>query len=77
MRAGTTMAAFLYRCPITGFQVQGYSPEQPSSDDHHPAYESVFCYVCAQIHHVNPATGEVLGDDEQAALPSRQRGPQL
>jgi hypothetical protein len=27
------MSTFLYRCPNTGFQVQGYTPEQTSDDD--------------------------------------------
>jgi hypothetical protein len=66
------MAALLYRCPNTGFQVQGYSPEQTSDDD--SAYEAVTCLVCQRIHLVNPATGKVLGEDEQAACAARLVG---
>jgi hypothetical protein len=60
-RIGGAVRTFLYRCPTTGFQVQGYSPEQTSGDA--DAYEVVTCTVCARVHLVNSATGKVLGDD--------------
>ena len=57
------MAAFLYRCPDTGFRVQGYRPdEQTSGDD--DTYEVVTCLACQRVHLVNPATGRVIGEDE-------------
>jgi len=56
------MRTFLYRCPTTGFRVQGYSAEQTSDDD--ATYEAVTCIVCQQIHLVNPNNGRVLGGDE-------------
>jgi predicted RNA-binding Zn-ribbon protein involved in translation (DUF1610 family) len=52
------MPLFLYRCPKTGFDVQGFASED-TSEDHH-VYEPVTCPMCGQIHHVNPATGTVL-----------------
>jgi hypothetical protein len=55
------MTTFLYRCPNTGFQVQGYSPEQISDEDR---YESVTCLVCKRVHLVNPNNGKVLGADD-------------
>jgi hypothetical protein len=55
------MATFLYRCPNTGFRVQGYTPEQ--SSDHADAYEVMTCLACQRVHLVNPATGKVLGED--------------
>jgi len=36
--SGPNMPTFLYRCPNTGFRVQGYTPEQTSDDG---AYEVV------------------------------------
>jgi len=54
------MPAFLYRCPNTGFQVQGYSPEQIS--DYDGSYEAVTCLMCKRVHLMNPATGKVLGE---------------
>jgi hypothetical protein len=54
------MPLFMYRCPNSGYRVQGFVPEDTSEDDH--VYESVTCPVCHQIHHVNPHTGVVLGE---------------
>jgi hypothetical protein len=56
------MTTFLYRCPTTGYHVQGYSPEQTSGDA--SSYETVTCLMCKRVHLVNPATGEVLGQDD-------------
>ena len=53
------MPLFVYRCPITGHRVQGFSAED-TSEDHH-TYEPVTCPACNQVHHVNPATGAVFG----------------
>ena len=53
------MPLFMYRCPNSGYRVQGFVPEDTSEDDH--VYEPVTCPVCHQIHHVNPHTGVVLG----------------
>jgi len=56
------MPPFLYRCPNTGFQVQGYSPEQTSDDE--SSYEAITCLICKQLHLVNLATGKVLGEEK-------------
>lgn len=56
------MPTFLYRCPNTGFKVQGYSAEETSDED---AYQSVTCIMCRQVHLVNPATGKVLGESDE------------
>jgi hypothetical protein len=53
------MPTFLYRCPNTGFRVQGYAPEQTSDDD---VYEVLTCIACKRVHLVNPATGKVMGE---------------
>jgi hypothetical protein len=54
------MPLFMYRCPQTGYRVQGFVAEDTSEDSH--VYEPVTCPVCHQIHHVNPHTGVVLGE---------------
>ena len=54
------MPLFIYRCPNTGYRVQGFVAEDTSEDGH--VYEPVTCPVCHQIHHVNPHTGVVLGE---------------
>ena len=55
------MPTFLYRCPNTGFRVQGYTPEQTSDDG---AYEVVTRAACSRVHLVNPMTGKVMGEEE-------------
>lgn len=54
------MATFLYRCPTTGFHIQGFIAEEVSDDD---AFEPVKCVLCQRVHLVNPSTGEVAGED--------------
>ncbi len=57
------MTAFLYRCPNTGFRVQGLAAEDVAEDTN--TFEAVNCRVCRQIHLVNPATGKVAGEDDE------------
>ena len=56
------MATLVYRCPDTGFRVQGYTSEQTSDD--YDTWEALTCLVCQRVHLVNPATGRVMGEDE-------------
>jgi hypothetical protein len=58
------MPLFMYRCPITGYRVQGFA--EGTSEDCH-VYEPVTCPVCHRIHHVNPHTGVVLGEKPRTA----------
>ena len=53
------MPLFIYRCPTTGRQVQGFSADHVFVDSH--TDEAVFCPLCRRFHNVNPATGAVLG----------------
>jgi len=62
-RLSAWMAAFLFRCPNTGLNVQGWSADEISADEA-DTYESVTCIACQQAHLVNPATGKVLSSDE-------------
>ena len=59
------MPLFTYRCPKTGQLVQAFSAEDVSENTN--TYEFVRCALCQQIHRVNPATGAVLGGNEQQA----------
>jgi hypothetical protein len=56
------MPAFLFRCPSTGLQVQGWIADDPTEADGE-TFEPVACHACRQIHLVNPKTGKTLGDD--------------
>jgi len=57
------MAPFIYRCPTTGLRVQGWSAEELPRDGE-DAYEAVTCVMCRRVHLVNPATGKVIGEDD-------------
>jgi hypothetical protein len=51
------MSPFIYRCPNTGYRVQGYTANEVAQTD--PSeYLTVLCTVCQEIHLLNPATGD-------------------
>jgi hypothetical protein len=52
---------FIFRCPNTGSEVQGFVVEEPLGDD--DAYEPVTCLSCGQTHLVNFKTGKIAGED--------------
>ena len=51
------MIAFIYRCPRTGQQVQGWAADHLADGE---IYESVSCIACGRIHLVSPKSGKVL-----------------
>jgi hypothetical protein len=54
------MATFLFKCPNTGYQVQGYvGPEDEPVED--STFVPVNCPVCAHVHLVDPKSTEVIG----------------
>ena len=55
------MPAFLYRCPNTGMNVQGWVADDPTERDR-DSYEAVTCHACRAVHLVNPQTGKIAGD---------------
>ena len=57
------MPPFLYRCPNTGYRVQGFVAEDVSEDPER--YEAVTCLACQRVHLVNLATGKVLGAEDE------------
>jgi hypothetical protein len=56
---------YLFHCPITGSDVQGFLVEEAPSDDPN-SYTPVCCLACGQMHLVNLRTGKTVGehDDE-------------
>ena len=62
-RHGCAMPVFLYRCPHTGLNVQGWSADQPGEED--SAFEPVTCTACTRVHLVDPKTGRVLGAGDE------------
>ncbi len=55
---------FLYRCPVTGYRVQGFVADNPTEKNGH-VYEPVTCVICKRIHLVDPKTGKVAGSDDK------------
>ena len=58
----SAMATFIYRCPATGYAIQGFVADAPESGGDH-TYRPVTCTACTRVHLVNPKTGKVAGDD--------------
>jgi hypothetical protein len=58
------MATLVYRCPITGMNVQGWFAGDPSGDDVE-VYETVTCLACTRVHLINRSTGRVLGSHDE------------
>ncbi len=57
--------AFVYSCPTTGYNVQGFV-RAPAADDI-GTYETVSCTACNRVHLVNPLTRHVAGTNLPAA----------
>ncbi len=57
------MPPFIFRCPNTGMNVQGWIADDPTEGKAN-SYESIACTICMQVHLVNPKTGKVLGRDK-------------
>ena len=60
------MVTVLYRCPNTGFRVQGYTLDETIPSNHN-SYEPATCLACKRLHLVNPKTSELL-DERGAAV---------
>jgi hypothetical protein len=54
---------FVYRCPNTGKNVQGWVADDPTVREQ-AFYEAVTCTACAQVHLVEPKTGKLVGYEE-------------
>jgi hypothetical protein len=59
------MTPFIFRCPNTGLNVQGWSAEDVT-DEADDTYDAMTCTACGQLHFVNQTTGKVLGDDRDS-----------
>ena len=52
---------FIYRCPNTGLNVQGFVADDPGDDT---SYQPVACLACRDVHLVNARTGKLVGADD-------------
>jgi len=58
---------FIYRCPTTGLNVQGWSADA-STDADDELFEPVTCTACTRVHLVNRKTQQVLGADNDPGV---------
>jgi hypothetical protein len=56
------MATFIYLCPATGLNVQGWFADEPPAGEGE-VYDTVTCLACTRTHLINRSTGKVLGGD--------------
>jgi hypothetical protein len=54
------MATFLFKCPTTGYRVQGHVELEDEAAEE-GTFVPVNCPVCSQVHLVDPKTTEVAG----------------
>jgi hypothetical protein len=59
----STMANFVFRCPVTGFNVQHLLDDDPDVSENE--YEAIACPACTRIHLVNRRSGKLLGQDDE------------
>lgn len=57
------MVAFIFRCPTTGANIQGWVADDGEAKTNDDAYRALTCVLCRQTHLVNPKTGRVLSAD--------------
>jgi hypothetical protein len=56
------MRPFVFRCPTTGFRVQGFAPDDDESEGAGDVYHGITCLACGLMHFVNPKTGKTAGE---------------
>jgi hypothetical protein len=59
------MPPFLFRCPNSGFRVQGFAADDGESEETDDVFVSVTCVACGSVHLVNPKTGKTAGESNE------------
>ena len=57
------MAAFVFRCPASGLNVQHQTDDDPDISENE--YVGVMCPACTKMHLLNRKTGKLLGQDDE------------
>jgi hypothetical protein len=60
------MRTFIYRCPATGYNVQG---EHDPGGGPLPDYVMQTCLACRNVHLVDPATGRLMTEQMPRPTP--------
>jgi hypothetical protein len=59
------MPPFIYRCPNTGYNVQGWDPGDDKSEGANKVFVGVTCLLCGLVHFVNPKTGKTASESRE------------
>jgi len=59
------MPPFFFRCPDTGFRVQGWTSGDDESERVGVASEVVTCPACGWLHLIDPKTGKTAGEGSE------------
>ena len=57
----SNMLPVLYRCPSTGYRVQGFAADEAAEPNPNGDL-TVLCSMCQKMHLVNPTSGQVSGE---------------
>jgi hypothetical protein len=58
------MPPFIFRCPNTGFRVQGFAQDDDEPEEADDVFVGVTCLACGSVHFVNPKTGKTPGEKQ-------------
>lgn len=58
------MHSFVFRCPLTGYNVQG-RVEVQAGDLPEQSYRATDCVACRSVHLVNPRTGKLMSEETE------------
>ena len=64
-RVRDLMPPFSFRCPDTGFRVQGWTSDDDESERAGVVCEVVTCHACGRLHLVDPKTGTTAGEGSE------------
>ena len=53
---------FIFKCPRTGYNVQGYDDDDEPEMVEGKRYKMFECLACRGFHLIDPDTGELMGD---------------
>jgi len=59
------MPPFIFRCPNTGFRVQGFVPDDDASEETDDVFLGVTCLACRSVHFINPKTGKTASEGSE------------
>jgi hypothetical protein len=61
VRLTSCMNNFVFKCPLTGMNVQHRLADEPVPGDQRCTYETVLCQACGRLHFINRSSRKLLG----------------